>query len=73
MEKLHISKQSFNGYCVGVGVEYPGIIVHAKSDEKLIEEFMKALPGHQKALGKRQQERKEISVIEIDPTIRVAK
>lgn len=72
MEKLHISKQSFNGYCVGIGVEYPGIIVHAKSDDELIKEFEKALPGHLKALEKRKT-KKEISVLEVDPAIRMAK
>ena len=44
MEKLHIQKQSFEGYCVGTGVEYPGIIVHAKSDKDLTAEFLQALP-----------------------------
>ena len=65
MTNLHIQKKSFEGYCVGQGVEFPGVIVHAKSDEELQEEFLKALPGHQKALAKTPQDIK-IEVIEID-------
>jgi len=67
MEKLHIEKRSYKGYCVGAGVEYPGIIISATSDEKLTNEFIKALPGHQKILKKRFDGKKEISVIEVDP------
>ncbi len=26
-------KKSFDGYCVGQGVEFPGLIVHAESEE----------------------------------------
>ena len=52
MERLHISKKSYDGYCVGSGVEYPGIILHAKTDEELKNKFMAALPEHQKALQK---------------------
>ncbi len=70
MKGLHIQKKSFDGYCVGQGVEYPGIIIHAKSDEELKKEFLKALPGHQKALTKISQDT-EIEVIQID-TIPVA-
>ena len=72
MEKLHIRKQSYKGYCVGAGVEYPGIIVSATSDEKLTNEFIKALPGHQKVLKRVSDGKKEISVIEVDPN-RLAK
>ena len=68
MEKLHIKKQSYKGYCVGAGVEYPGIIVHATSDVKLVTEFVKALPGHKKILNKMFDGKKEISVIEVDPS-----
>ena len=46
MAELHIKKRSFDGYCVGQGVEYPGIIVHAKNDAELKKEFLKVLPGH---------------------------
>ena len=65
IEKLHIRKQSFDGYCVGVGVEYPGIIVHAESDEDLRNVFLQALPGHKEALNKFKN-KLEISVIEIE-------
>lgn len=69
METLHIQKKSFNGYCVGMGVEYPGIIVEAKSDKELQQKFLKALPGHKKALQKRNTDKKEISVITIESII----
>lgn len=56
MENLHIKKKSFDGYCVGQGVEYPGIIIHAESDAKLKSNFLKALPIHKKALKKISQD-----------------
>ena len=65
MNGLHIQKKSFDGYCVGQGVEYPGIIIHAKSDKELKDEFLKALPGHKEALQKVSQTT-DIEVIEID-------
>ncbi len=58
-------KKSFDGYCVGQGVEFPGIIVHAESDEDLQSEFLKILPGHKKALEKIPKDIK-IEVLEID-------
>ena len=54
MENLHIRKKSFDGYCVGQGIEYPGVIVHAESDEELKSNFLKALPIHKRALEKLQ-------------------
>ena len=65
MENLHIRKKSFDGYCVGQGVEYPGVIVHAESDEELKSNFLKALPGHKKALKKISQD-KDMEVLVID-------
>lgn len=62
---LHIQKQSFDGYCVGQGVEYPGVIVHANSDEELKSEFLKALPDHKKALEKISAST-EIEVLDVD-------
>ncbi len=66
MEKLHMKKQSYDGYCVGQGVEYPGIIVSAKSDKELKKMFIEALPGHKELLAKNAIDVK-ISVIEIGP------
>ena len=65
METLHIRKESFEGYHVGVGVEYPGIIVSAKSDKALKDEFLKALPGHKHALEKHGIKSDAISVMKI--------
>ena len=50
MADIHIRKRSYDGYCVGVGVEYPGIIVSAESDSELIERFKAAIPAHKQAL-----------------------
>ena len=65
METLHIRKKSFDGYCVGQGVEYPGIIIHAKSDDELKSNFLKALPSHKEALEKIFQD-KDMEVLVID-------
>ena len=59
---LHIVKQQFDGYSVASGVEYPGIIVHAKTDQGLVDKFLKALPGHKEILEKYNAS-PEISVI----------
>lgn len=56
MDNLHIKKKTFDGYCVGQGVEYPGIIIHAKNDEELKSNFLKALPIHKRALEKISQD-----------------
>lgn len=47
-----MEKRSYDGYCVGTGVEYPGIMVSAESDEELIRLFKLAIPSHEKALKK---------------------
>lgn len=67
MPKIHMQKQSYNGYCVGVGVEYPGIIVSAESDEELVRRFKDAIPSYKRALEKFGVVDKEnIAVITID-------
>ena len=64
MEKLHMTQQYYDGYCVGQGVEYPGIIVSAKSDKELKKMFINALPGHKELLDKNPDTVKT-SVVEI--------
>lgn len=67
MALIHIQKQSYDGYCVGTGVEYPGIIVSAKSDEELIQRFKDAIPSYKRALKNYGVvEDDKISVISID-------
>ena len=66
MQKLHIKKQSYNGYCIGTGVEYPGIIVHGKTNKELQEKFGKALDGHIKALYKYSTVEENIEVLEVE-------
>ena len=66
MESIHIRKRSYEGYCVGVGVEYPGIIVSAQTDDELVEKFKAAIPSYKRALEKYGVEDTEEVVISID-------
>ena len=52
MKTIRMEKRSYDGYCIGTGVEYPGIIVWAKSDEELLRLFKAAIPAHEEALKK---------------------
>lgn len=47
-----MEKHSYDGFCVGVGVEYPGIVVSATSDDELIRLFKKAIPSYERGLRK---------------------
>ena len=67
MEKLHIQKKSYDGYCVGTCVEYPEIIFHAKTNTELIKKIKSAIPVYMDAVqqcGK--SKAPEIEVIEFD-------
>ena len=71
MKTIRMEKQSFDGYCVGTGIEYPGIVVWAESDKELRELFKAAIPAYEEALQKYGVENKpyeapEIQVIHID-------
>lgn len=71
MRSVHMEKHSYDGYCVGVGVEYPGIIVSATSDEELIRLFKKAIPSYERGLRKydiQQIPRRKVEVIDISNT-----
>ena len=35
MKTIHIEKQSYDGYCVGTGIEYPEIIVWVENKKAL--------------------------------------
>ena len=52
MATTHIVKRSYDGYCVGIGVEYPGIIVSAENEEDLIGRFQESIPSYKRALAK---------------------
>ena len=68
MAEIHMAKRSYDGYCVGTGVEYPGIVVSATSDEELVRLFTAAIPSHQRALKKYGiKEEPDEAVITIDP------
>ncbi len=67
MATINIVKRSYDGYCVGVGVEYPGIVVSAESDEDLISRFQEAIPSYKRALAKYgmdEESNKEVLTVE---------
>ena len=69
MGVIHMEKRSYDGYCVGIGVEYPGIIVWGENDKELLDRFKAAIPVHKKALkehGIKQEGRKRAEVIAVD-------
>ena len=59
MATTRMIKRSYDGYCVGVGVEYPGIIVSAENDGDLIKRFQEAIPSYKRALAKYGIEKKD--------------
>ena len=68
MATTRMIKRSYDGYCVGVGVEYPGIIVSAESDEDLISRFQKAIPSYKRALAKygiEEKDKKKVLTIDV--------
>lgn len=71
MTQLHIEKKFYKGYCVGTCKEYPGVVVWAKSDEELKQQFKKAIPAHEVALEKHHvknmpEDSPKVEVISID-------
>ena len=48
----HIIKQVYDDCIVGVGVEYPGIIVSGKTDQEVITRFKEIIPSYERALKK---------------------
>ena len=71
MKTVHMEKQSFNGYCVGTGIEHPGIVVWGSNDEELLKRFRDAIPAHEEALQKynvvnKPYEVPKIEVISVD-------
>ena len=71
MKTIRMEKRSFDGYCVGTGIEYPGIVVWGDSDEELMERFKAAIPAYEEALQKYGVENKpnetpSIEVISVD-------
>ena len=68
MTTIHMEKRSYDGYCVGTGVEYPGIIVWGKTDEELMKRFKDAIPVYEKALEKHGIESEpEMPMVEVIP------
>ena len=68
MATTRIVKRSYGGYCVGVGVEYPGIIVSAESDDDLVSRFQEAVPSYKRALAKygiEEKSMKEVLTIDV--------
>lgn len=67
MAPIHVQKQSYDGYCVGTCIEYPGIVMFAKTDEDLKTQFKEALPIHIKALKRHSKDDKsQVEVITVE-------
>jgi len=64
-DALHIQKQSYDGYCVGTCIQYPGIVMYGETDKDLIQQFKEALPIHKDALRRHGHDTK--SRIEVVP------
>ena len=66
IEKVHmkIIKDVEGGY-VGVGIEYPGIILSAKTIPQLKKDFKNCLPGYKKVLKKHKIKELKISVVTV--------
>ena len=52
LETTKIIKTQYNGYCVGVGVEHPGIIVWGNTEEEMVARFQQTIPSYKRALKK---------------------
>ena len=48
--KVQMIQKDYDGYCIGQGVEYPGIIVSAENGEELARVFKKAIPAYKRGL-----------------------
>lgn len=48
--EVRMIQTDYDGYCIGQGVEYPGIIVSAENGEELARIFKKAIPSHKRGL-----------------------
>lgn len=66
MKTVHMERRSYGGYLVGTGVEYPGIVVSAASDEELVRLFRAAIPSHERALKKYGAREAGVTVIPVD-------
>ena len=66
MGTIHIREQLYDGYSVGTGVEFPGIIVSADTREGLVGEFRRALPAHKRALERYKIDAGDVTVIAVD-------
>lgn len=49
-ETAKIIKTQYDGYCIGVGVEYPGIVVWGNTEEEMVGRFQSAIPSYIRAL-----------------------
>ena len=65
LKTSHVKITRFDDYCLGEGIEYPGLIIHAKNSGDIIKQFIKALPGHKDIL-KKYNAKENITVFEVD-------
>ena len=70
METVQILKTQYDGYCVGTGVEYPGIVVWGDNDKELIKRFKECIPSYKEALVKYGVDKKsnvEVLTVDVSP------
>ena len=65
-QTLHMRKQVYDGYCVGVGIEHPGIIVSAASEDDLVHRFREAIPSYMRALSEFGVESEPANILDHD-------
>lgn len=67
METVQIVKTQYDGYCVGTGVEYPGIIISADNDKELVSRFKECIPSYKRLLAKHGvDEKSNVEVLTVD-------
>ena len=50
MATCHMYIRFYDDYCVGAGIEYPGIMVRADNEKDLTAQFQKLIPAFKKNL-----------------------
>ena len=74
MATTHMLKRSYDGYCVGVGIEHPGIIIRyalrsvpsAENDKDLIKQFQEHIHSYKRALAKYGIKEKPGKILTVD-------
>lgn len=70
-QSVHVERHILDGYCVGIGVEHPGIIISAENEEELLKLFKEIIPIYNEGLAKYgiKDRVREVAVVEIPGTV----